>query len=158
MSFRLVSSAGDIADPAMINLPCSGVINANTAVDLIRAASAGTGNAVSPSGTSSTTTMIFGVGLDYIQGASDVYTRVVPFLPEQIWEVDCANATVTAQIGVTHALSASRGFVHNTGSSATTTGVFLALGASSLTTGSGKLIGRFISGILPMGQNSTTYV
>lgn len=157
MSFRLVGSAGDVSDPAMINLAASGVINPGTAVDFVRG---GTGGAtVAPSGTGSTTTLIFGVGLDYVQGASDTYTRVIPFLPEQVWEVDCANATVTAQVGLRHILSANKGYVHNTSTDVTgATGVFLAFGASSLTTGSGKLIGRFISyTAAPVAVNSTTF-
>lgn len=157
MSFRLVGSAGDISDPSAVNLPASGTINPGVAVDFVRG---GTGGAVvGPSGSTSTGTMVFGVGLEYAQGASDTFVRVVPFLPEQLWEVDCANATVTAQVGLRHALSGTRGFVHNTSSDVTAnTGVFLALAASSLTTGSGKLIGRFISNVVPVGQNSTTFI
>lgn len=157
MGFRLVGSSGDVSDGAAVNLAASGVITPNAAVDLVRG---GTGGAlVSPSGVSSSTTLIFGLGLDYVQGASDTFTRVVPFLPEQMWEVDCANATVTAQVGLRHILSASRGFIHNTSTDVTgATGVFLALAATSLTTGSGKLIGRFISHVgSPVATNSTTF-
>jgi hypothetical protein len=156
MAFRLVSSNGDVSDSSAINLPGSGVINANTAVDFIRGSG---GNVVAPSSNASTTTMVFGVSLDYIQGASDAYVKVIPFLPEQLWEVDCANATVTAQVGLRHIFSASRGYIHNTSSDVTgQTGVFLALAASSLTTGSGKLLGRFESFLGPVGQNSTTFI
>lgn len=156
MAFRLVSSNGDVSDSSMISLPASGVITPNAAVDFVKA---GTGGAVvTPSGTSSTQTMVFGVGMTYVQGASDTYTNVIPFLPEQLWEVDCANAAATVQLGFRHAFSASRGVIHNLASDSTTTGVFWALAMSSLTTGSGKLLGRFIS--IPAvieGQNSTTF-
>lgn len=156
MAFRLVSSNGDTSDSAMVSLPASGVINPNTAVDFVKN---GTGGAVvSPSGTSSTQTMVFGVGMTYVQGASDTYTNVIPFLPEQLWEVDCANAAATIQLGFRHAFSASRGIIHNLASDSSTTGVFLALAMSSLTTGSGKLLGRFVvspAGIQPL--NSTTF-
>lgn len=157
MGFRLVSGAGDVSDASAINLAASGVITPNAAVDLVRGGTGG--SLVSPSGAASTTTLVFGVGMDYVQGASDTFTRVVPFLPEQLWEVDCANATVTAQVGLRHILSASRGFVHNTSSDVTgATGVFLALSASSLTTGSGKLIGRFLSFAgVPTAVNSTVF-
>lgn len=157
MGFRLVSGAGDVSDAAAINLAASGTITPNAAVDLVRGGTGG--SLVAPSGTASSTTLVFGVGLDYVQGASDTFTRVVPFLPEQLWEVDCANATVTAQVGLRHILSAARGFVHNTSTDVTgATGVFLALSASSLTTGSGKLIGRFISHVgSPVATNSTTF-
>ncbi len=156
MSFRLVSSAGDTSDSAFLNLSASGVISPNTAVDFIRGVA---GNVIGPSANTSTSTMVFGVGLDYLQGASDTYSKVIPFTNDQIWEVDCANAALTAQVGLRHILSASRGFVHNTSSDVTgPTGVFLALGMTSATTGSGKLIGRFISVINSVGQNQSTYI
>ena len=153
MSFRIVGSSGGISDPVAINMPASGTINPGIAVDLLR-----TSSGVGPSTNSSTGTMVFGVGLDYAQGTSDTFVRVVPFTADQLWEVDCANATVTAQVGIRHALSATRGFIHNTSSDvASNSGVFLALSASSLTTGSGKLIGKFVSNIVPVGQNQTTF-
>lgn len=156
MAFRLVGSAGDVSDPAMVNLAASGTINPGVAVDFVRGAG---GAVVGPSSNSSTATMVFGVGLDYVQGASDTFTRVIPFLPEQLWEVDCANAGSTAQLGLRHALSATRGFVHNTASDVTSnSGVFIALGLTSATTGSAKLIGRFVSNIVPTGQNQSTFV
>lgn len=157
MAFRLVGSAGDVSDPAVVNLAASGVVNPGVAVDFVRG---GTGGAVvAPSSNSSTTTMVFGLGLDYVQGASDTFSRVIPFLPEQLWEVDCANSASTAQVGLRHAFSATRGFVHNTASDVTgATGVFMALGMTSATTGSGKLIGRFVSNVVPFGQNASTYV
>lgn len=155
MAFRLVSSAGTVGDSAFLNVAASGTISPNTAVDFIR----GSGGAiVGPSGTSSTTTMVFGVGLDYVQGVSDAFTKIIPFTPDQVWEADCANTATTAQVGLRHILSASRGFIHNTASDVTgATGVFLAL-AMSNAGGSGKLIGKFVSNIVPTGQNSTTYV
>lgn len=154
MAFRLVGAAGAVVDPSMVNVSASGVIHNGESVDFIRT----TGVVVGPSSSSSTTTMIFGVGQDYAQGASDTYVRVIPFTDGQLWEVDCANAAATGQLGLRHAFSASRGFVHNTSSDVTgATGVFLALAMSSLTTGSGKLIGKFVSNIVPVGQNQTTF-
>lgn len=144
MAFRLVSSGGDVSDSAFINLASSGVINPGMSVDFIPGGGTG-GAVVGPSGTGSTTTMVFGVAVDYSQGASDTYSKIIPFLPEQVWEVDCANAATTAQLGLRHILSVSRGFVHNTASDVTgATGVFLAL-AMSNAGGSGKLLGRFQS-------------
>lgn len=155
MSFRLVSSGGGVSDPAFVNLAASGVVSPGIALDFVRVA----GQVVGPSGVSSTQTMVFGVCAGpYAQGASDVFTKVIPFESSQLWEVDCANAALTAQVGLRHTLSSNRGFIHNTSSDVTgTTGVFLALGMTGLTTGSGKLIGRFISNIVPYGQNQTTY-
>lgn len=144
MAFRLVSSGGAVVDPTMLNLAASGVITPNAPVDLVRS---GTGGAVvAPSTNSSTTTMVIGVGLDYVQGASDTSTRVILCNDSQLWEVDCANSATTAQVGLRHALSVSRGFVHNTATDVTgQTGVFLALAMTGLTTGSGKLLGRIQS-------------
>lgn len=156
MAFRLVSGGGDVNQVAMVSLSASGVITPGHAVDFIRGTA---GNVVGPSGTSSTTTMVFGVGHDYLQGASDTYTRVTPFAAEQVWEVDCANAATTAQVGLRHILSASRGFIHNTASDVTgATGVFLALAMTGSTSGSGKLLGRFVSNVVPVGQNQTTFI
>ncbi len=153
MAFRLVSSGGTVGDPAMINIAASGTISPGTAVDFLRT-SAGVG----PSTNASTSTMVFGVGLDYVQGTSDTFTRVVPFTQDQLWEVDCANAATTAQVGIRHILSAARGYVHNTASDVTgPTGVFMALAMTGLTTGSGKLIGRFVSEVAARGLNQTTY-
>lgn len=141
MAFRLVSSAGGINDPVFVNVSASGVITPNTAVEL--ALTSGVG--VAPAGITTTGTILFGVALDYAQGLSDVSVKVIPFSPEQLWEVDCANAATTAQIGIRQYLSANRGFVHN---QATDAGgpnrVFLPLAMTGSTTGSGKLLGRFI--------------
>jgi len=144
MAFRLVSSGGAVIEPAFVNLAASGVISPNTAVDFLRSGTGG--SVVGPSGTASTTTMVIGVGLDYLQGASDVSTRVILFNRSQIWEADCANSATTAQVGLRHILSVSRGFIHNTATDVTgQTGVFLALAMTGLTTGSGKLLGIFQS-------------
>ena len=154
MAFRPVGSLGDVADPAMISVYASGVVAPGGPVDFLRT----TGVVVGPSSNSSTTTMVFGVSLDYAQGASDTQTRVIRFTRNQLWEVDCANAASTGQIGLRHALSATRGYIHNTSTDVGgSTGVFLATGITSLTTGSGKLIGEVISNVVPVGQNQTTF-
>lgn len=151
MGVRFIGSLGDSTDVAFLNLPASGVISVNGIVEWLRN---GTGGAViGPASSSSTTTMIFGASQSYATGASDTFAKVIPFADGQLWEVDCANAATTAQLGIRHALSASaRDFVHNTatdiGANAAVatraTGVFLALAMSGPTTGSGKLIGRFL--------------
>lgn len=140
MSFKLVRGAGINVDPAVVNVAASGVIRPNQVVDFVRS---GTGGAVvAPSGVSSTSTMVFGVAKSYAQGASDTFADVVLFAEGQLWEVDCANAATTAQVGLRHTLSASRDTIHNTASDVTgATGVFLALAMVGASTGSGKLIG-----------------
>lgn len=155
MSWRLVSSAGSVNDPALVSLFASGVVKNGHPVDFIRT----TGIPVGPSGSASTTTMVFGICQDYAQGASDTMVRVIPFNENQLWEVDCANAATTGQIGLRHAISAAdRGVIHNTASDVNgSTGVFLALSMTGLATGSGKLVGVAVSNIVPTGQNQTTF-
>lgn len=157
MPFRFVSSGGNVADLAAVNLSASGTINPGIAVDFIR----GSGGAVvGPSTNSSTTTMVFGVAKGpYVQGISGASTDVYLFDSTQIWEVDCANEATTAQVGLRHALSAARGYIHNTASDVTgATGVFLAIAMTGSTSGSGKLLGRFVSNVVPVGQNQTTFI
>ena len=165
MAFRFVSSGGSTVDPAMVNMPASGVITPNNPVDLVAYDGQLTGGGiVSPSGSGSTQTMIFGIGLDYVQGASNTFTRVIPFNESQLWEADCANAATTAQLGIRHALSASRGYIHNTATDivaaadTNTNGVFLAFAMTGSTTGSGKLIGRILrhQGIFAQGPTTFT--
>ena len=96
MPVRLVGSGGDVTNPAMIDHYPYGVITPNNPVDWVEA---GTGQGiVGPSGSTSTATMIFGVGVDYAQGASDTVVRVFPFDSSQLWEVDCANAATTRRL------------------------------------------------------------
>lgn len=159
MSFRLVSSGGAVTDPAVANMAASGVIHAGECVDFVRS---GTGGAVvTPTTSSSTTTMVLGVSYGpYVQGASDTFVGVVLFNQSQIWEVDCANAATTAQVGLRHALSASdRGVIHNTASDVSTqTGIFTAVAMVGSTSGSGKLLGYFnrFHQLIPV--NSTTFL
>ena len=142
MPFRLVSSGGDVVEPAFVNVPGSGTITPGTAVEWTSTS----GGLVGPAAGDTSQTILFGVALDYAQGASDVMVRVIPFTPSQIWEVDCANAATTAQVGIRQYLSASRGYIHNQATN--TPGqnrVFLPFAMTGLTTGSGKLIGRFLT-------------
>ena len=164
MAFRFVRSAGDVTEPATILLAASGVIHPGESVDCTPYdGQAAGGGVVHPSTSSSTQTMIFGVGLDYKQGASDTFLRVLPFDRSQLWEVDCANAATTAQLGIRHAFSASRGYIHNTAtdivlaSDSNTNGLFHAFLMTGSTSGSGKLIGRFLRDDTIFAQGPTTF-
>ena len=162
MAFRLVNSGGAVLDPAFVNLSASGTVWPGSLVDFVRG---GTGGAVvNASSELSTSTMVFGVSVDYAEGASNTFVRVIPINSSQIWEVDCTHAATTAQVGLRHALSALAAnkarFIHNTGTDVST-GVsqFLALAMTGLTTGSGKLIGRFVhytGQVIPV--NSTVFL
>ena len=162
MAFRLVSSGGNVVEPTTVNLAASGVIWPGSLVDFVRS---GTGGAVVvASSEASTNTMVFGVALGYVQGASNTFVDVVPINDSQLWEVDCTNSASTAQIGLRHALSALAAnkarFIHNTATDvATGVSQFLALAMTGLTTGSGKLIGRFVhytGQVIPV--NSTVFL
>lgn len=158
MSIRFARGRGINVDVAVVNLPASGVIRPGQAVDFVRS---GTGGAVvQPTTSASTTTQIFGMGASYAQGASDTYVDVYIFTPGMLMEVDCANAATTAQVGLRHALSASdRSVIHNTATDVSTqTGIFTALAVTSISTGSGKLLGYFNVNHTLLPVNATTWV
>lgn len=145
MGFRLVRSAGSVTEPAIVTMYGSGVIHKDGVV--IYDASL---NEVSPASSASTTTNIFGVSQDYIQGNSDSQVRVIPFVQGQLWEADCANTIATVQLLVRHQLvddltlrNVTGGTAGGTSESAST-GVFLSYQITGLTTGSGKIIGTFL--------------
>lgn len=141
MAFELLKSAGSVHEPAVVNLPASGVIRANSVV--IFDASSGF---VSPATTTlATSTAIVGVSLDYAQGASDTYVRVIPFVPGQLWKGDVLNVISTAQVLKRFRLYDSV-TVENTSYDQTLsiTGVFFCYEVSGATTGSAKVIGEFL--------------
>lgn len=153
MAFTFSRSAGSVHEPATANMFASGIVRVGGVVEFSRTGGVG----VTPSSASSTTTAIFGVSLDYAQGASDTLVRVIPFVPGQLWVADCTDAASTAQIGLRHALNADQTSVRNTASDVTaTTGVFRAVAMTGLTTGSGKLIGYFET-VAKLPANSTTF-
>lgn len=143
MAFRLVSSGGNVVEPTFVNVPGSGTITPGAPVEWTITG----GGFVGPAGVDTTGSVLFGVALDYAQGASDVQVRVIPFNPAQLWEVDCVNSATTAQIGIRQYLSdGSRGFIHNQATNVNSINrIFLPLAMTGLTTGSGKLIGRFLT-------------
>lgn len=153
MSFRLIGSAGNVSDPAVVNLFASGVIHPGGAVVFNRTS----GVPVAPAAANSTTTQVFGVSLDYVQGASDAQVKVIPFADGQLWEADCVNSSSTGQVGLRHALDSDLNVRNTSTDVANNTGVFLALQVVGSTSGSGKLLGRFVSNIVPVGQNQTTF-
>ena len=147
MAVKLVRSAGLVAEPAVVSLPGSGVIRANSVVIFDTDIDSNVGGySVSPATTSlATGSAILGVALDYAQGKSDVFVRVIPFVPGQLWEIDTLNVISTAQV-----LKRFRLFdsvtVENTSydQSEAATGVFFCYAVSGATTGSAKLIGEFL--------------
>ena len=146
MAFRFIRSAGSVHEPAVIHMPASGVVHVGGVV--IADAS---NYVVSPATSAlATSTAIIGVSMDYAQGASDTFVRVIPFVPGQLWEADAANVITTANILQRHVLVNDL-VVRNTGFGTTTSmgesgsvGVFLCYAVTGLATGSGKLIGTFL--------------
>lgn len=140
MAFIFSRSAGSVHEPATVNMYASGIVRVGGVVEFSRIGGAG----VTPSSASSTFTSVFGISLDYAQGASDTMVRVVPFVPGQLWVADCTDAAITAQIGLRHVLNADQTTVRNTSTDVlTASGVFRAVAMVGATTGSGKLIGYF---------------
>ena len=166
MAFRLVSSGGIVADPAVVNMPASGIIRPGQVV--IRNAVEGLGDATlgqlvsAPVGASltegCTTTNMVGVALDYVQGASDTYVKVIPFAPGQIWEVDCVNVAATSNLFLRHQLGTNAGLIRivTIVSETTSFGIFLAYAVSGATTGSGKLLGTFLQRVPVLGKDGVT--
>lgn len=145
MTIKFVRSAGSVHEPAVVLMGGSGVIHAGGVVEIDKV-----NNLVSPASSSTTTTSVFGVSLDYIQGASDAFVRVIPFVQGQLWEADCANVITTANILKMHQLATDT-VVRNITNPTTVNlgetagvGIFLAYAVTGLATGSGKLIGAFL--------------
>lgn len=155
MAIVFVRGIGDdVSSPAAVLMYASGVVRNGMVVDFSRTGGVG----VTPAGASSTATTIFGVCLDYAQGASDTLVRCVPFVQGQLYQADCTDIALTAQIGLRHVLNADGVTIRNTSSDVVTTatGVFHAIAMVGATTGSGKLLG-FFDTLTKGAQNTTTF-
>ncbi len=140
MAFRLVTGGGNVIDVAMINMRCSGTIWPGGVVDLLPTSGLG----VQAAGAASNQTTIFGVALDYREGASDAETRVIPFVPGQIWEAfDCARVAATAHINFKNILLDSTHLNLIGADTPGLNGIFEVLAVTSLSTASGRVLGRF---------------
>lgn len=163
MSFRLVSSGGTTVNPTVVSMAASGTIHPGGVVTFIKSADLSDGYLATALSTS-TQTQIFGVALDYKEGKSDAFVNVIPFAPGQVWEGDCINTVSTLQIGKRFSLSTattperSRLLNNNSYDQSGMTGIFLVWNVTSLSTGSGKLIGEFIRnpGSTPSGLTAFT--
>lgn len=159
MSFKLIGNEGLESSPAMVAIYASGTVQRNSVVEFSRTGGVG----VFPASSSSATTGVFGVCVDYAQGASDTIVKVIPFQPGQLWAADCVNSASTAQIGLDHVLNDNltlRNTATNFGAGNVNTAVFRAVAMTGATTGSGTLIGYFRGGPaqdVPMPSNSSTF-
>lgn len=157
MAFRLVTSGGAVIDPAVLNIRASGTVWPGCVIEFSRTGGAG----VNAAAAASTSTTLFGICLDYAEGASDKEVKVIPFTPGQLWEADCVAAALTAQVGLRHQLNAGALLVRNTstdlGAGNAATAVFRAVSMVGSTSGSGKLIGYFRQSEGTYFPSQTTY-
>lgn len=157
MAFTLVSSGGNVVEPTMLNIACSGTVHPYSCVEFSATGGAG----VNIASASSTTTNIFGICMDYKEGKSDAEVRVIPFNEGQLWQADCVAAVTTAQVGLAHQLNAGALLVRNTatdmGAGNAHTAVFRAVAITGSTSGSGKLIGYFRTQEAPVPSDMTTF-
>jgi len=140
MAFKLVSCAGNVNEPTVVEIEGSAIINVGDVVDLAMDGSATTAY-VRRATSSSTTKTIFGVAVSSITSNGPV--RVIPITPDQLWEADCENNTDTYHLMKRHALS-DHDTVNNTHyEDSSSTGVFLAIYQKGASTDK-KLVGKFI--------------
>ena len=147
MGFKFVKQRGMVqSTPVVVRVYGSGTIHPGSVVEFHRSTN---NNLVEPASSGTTYTTIFGVSLDYIQGASDSLIRVIPFASGQFWEGDCANVGATNQLFIRHALSNS-GTLNNSSTNVNSaTGIFIAFALSrtiyaGLSSSTTRIIGEFI--------------
>ena len=162
MAFKFVRSAGSVHEPAVINLPGSGVIKPNSVVIFDVAMTSAGAKAVSvAASTSATSSNIIGISLDYIQGINEPtsFVRVIPFVPGQLWEADVLNVITTAQLLTRFRLYDSV-TVENTSydQSLSINGVFMCYAISGASSGSAKVIGEFIVARRLAAGNATSWL
>ena len=157
MAFKFVRSAGSVHEPAVINLPGSGVIKPNSVVIFdVAIVNDGAYNVSAAATTTATGSSIVGISLDYIQGINEPtsFVRVIPFVPGQLWEADVLNVINTAQLLKRFRLYDSV-TVENTSfdQSISINGVFFCYAISGASSGSAKVIGEFLkTPRLPSGR------
>jgi len=145
MAFTFVRGAGANVDPAVVSMYASGVVHVNGVVVLETpvGSDSATLSRVAPGGSGARTTSVFGVCLDYAQGASDTIVRVIPFVPGMLWEADAVNAWGTVQAGKFHQLYSDLQLNNTSYNHTGGAGVFLVYNVVE-TTGSIKVIGEFV--------------
>lgn len=135
-----------MATPVALKMAASGVIQRGSVVEFDS-----TNKRVAPATSATTVTSVLGVALDYAQGASDTFVRVVPFIQGQLWEADCTNTVNTAHLLVRHSLTNSATVANTAVDKSAFTGVFIAYTINTVVANS--LIGEFIR--VPFFDKST---
>ena len=151
MAFRFVRLKGAItATPIFIDVYGSGTIQRGSVVEFDRV-----NKRVAPATANSTYTNIFGIALDYIQGASEIKTRVIPFVQGQLWEADCNNTPSTVMIFIKHALTNAMTLANTSYDQTVATGIFMAYTIETIRVNT--MIGEFIRAPIGFTTNSPGY-
>lgn len=140
MAVKFVRLKGALtATPTFLNVYASGTIQRMSIVSFSR-----TNNRVEPATSGTTTTQIFGIALDYREGASDTQTRVIPFVPGQLWEIDCTNTPTTLMLFRKHALTNNLTLANTSVDQTASTGIFIAYSIGTIAIVDKTMIGEFI--------------
>lgn len=138
MSFRFVRPKGVVAaTPVALRMYASGTIQRGSVVEFSRI-----NKTCAPAGSGTTITSLLGIALDYVQGASDTQTRVIPVMPGQLWEADCTNTVNTAHLMIRHALTNNATLANTAVDQSIFTGIFMAYAINTII--ANTLIGEFI--------------
>ena len=149
MAFRFVRQKGAMtATPTFINAYASGTIPRGSVVEFSR-----TNNRVEPASKNTTYTTIFGISLDYAEGASNTQVRVIPFILGQLWEADTAAAASTAMLFIKQRLSDRSTLDNSITDINTASGIFISYMISPNATN--KVIGEFIRSPVGWGGASS---
>ena len=138
MAFKLVRGVGSDINEAATDMYASGVVWSGGVAVFDHS-----NPYVSAGSTSETSTTLVGISLDYKQGKSDTQTRVIPFLPGQLWEVDCTNTPTTAMLHIRHNLTDAVTLANTSYDISSASGIFVTYGISGAT-GDKKMLGEFI--------------
>ena len=153
MAFRFVRQKGSMtATPVFITVYGSGTIPRGSVVEFSRI-----NNRVEPASKNTTYTTIFGISLDYIEGATQdalaTKIRVIPFIPGQLWEADTAAAASTAMLFIKQRLSDRNTLDNSITDINTASGIFISYMISPNATN--KVIGEFIRSSVGWGGASS---
>lgn len=138
MSFRFVRPKGAVSQaPIAVRMYASGTIQRGSVVEFDRV-----NKRCAPATSSTTVTSILGIALDYVEGASDTRTRVVPLMSGQLWEADCTNTVSTAHLMIRHALTNNVTLANTAVDQTAFTGIFVAYAINTII--ANTLVGEFI--------------
>ena len=135
--FRLVGAAGNVVEPAAVEVLGSAIISVGDIVQFDRFAESNglVKRAVSTGGP----ILLFGIAASALASATGV-VKVIPIVPGQIWEASCTNEPRAEQVLMRHVLTDHKTIANTAIDQSTSLGVFLMF---ALSRGS-ACIGEFI--------------